>query len=896
MKTLAQSAASLLAVALSALLALQAFALMRAPAAWMPERITVRLAAGESLALSRAELAAVQTEGTQLVLRRDARGAWFVSQSGTGRAPLLQSAAGEERLGSIAAAALDSFRIGAHHFGSTGSASALRFASAPDNTWSYDGATLRLNGEALDDCPDTALHQRAAALWNRMAPATLTIARPLVFGGNLYCGNRLGLPGVAAGTAIIARVKGELRLSAAATGFTDVRALPAADAAIRLRDDERGLADVHALTFGRTRYTLALNGNELTLLPQRRVALYGAPEARLPEQVDWSWQRRTLWSGGHGGLWAGLAAALAALWLLKLASSATAGHAPRRGNILSGGGAARHGWLPRWLSALRRRMPGAVATASGGVMRWALHGSGVASGQGAKSAGHAAGSGAGGQAKPGGRSASGSVVRLAMLASVSWRSADGVVRDLDDARRARSRAAALMQAMRLPAAWLAALAVALCGTAIILMARAGTPPAAAASLLLLACTCALWMLAVPRLPLACGAALLLFAAGTLSQLELGLAGMDTAWLRYYQKTTALFAIGSGLVIAWLLWRRMRKPAMPQRWVEWLFALLAAAALLALAAQVVWGDETGVFDLQPVELAKLALTALTAHCLALRLGWRTDTKRAPGHMKRWLRLAAPALLFASLLGLALVQVDDYSPLLLLMIWSAVMLLAYAVAAGKRWLAAVPVLLAIACAAGVFALRSAGPAEAEALPGAFYADRFQVWLDPARHPHTGQQLLQGAAAVADGGWRGADGLFGIATLGQPAPTLLSIPAVQDDFAPSFLLNRHGLLAALMLWCVQAAFVIGLLAAAIRNGRYAAALRDFRLAWQYRLRSFLLCGGAAFVAGHLLLSWGTNLAIFPIMGQPMSFLSAGGSHLLFFLLPLLGISAASASTEEE
>jgi cell division protein FtsW len=42
--------------------------------------------------------------------------------------------------------------------------------------------------------------------------------------------------------------------------------------------------------------------------------------------------------------------------------------------------------------------------------------------------------------------------------------------------------------------------------------------------------------------------------------------------------------------------------------------------------------------------------------------------------------------------------------------------------------------------------------------------------------------------------------------------------------------------------------------------------------------------------LLSWGTNLAILPVMGQPMSFLSAGGSHLLFFLLPLLGLSAAS------
>ena len=52
----------------------------------------------------------------------------------------------------------------------------------------------------------------------------------------------------------------------------------------------------------------------------------------------------------------------------------------------------------------------------------------------------------------------------------------------------------------------------------------------------------------------------------------------------------------------------------------------------------------------------------------------------------------------------------------------------------------------------------------------------------------------------------------------------------------------------------------------------------------------------AGHLLLAWGTNLAMFPIMGQPMSFLSAGGSHLLFFICPLLAFGAASAQSLEE
>jgi cell division protein FtsW len=35
---------------------------------------------------------------------------------------------------------------------------------------------------------------------------------------------------------------------------------------------------------------------------------------------------------------------------------------------------------------------------------------------------------------------------------------------------------------------------------------------------------------------------------------------------------------------------------------------------------------------------------------------------------------------------------------------------------------------------------------------------------------------------------------------------------------------------------------------------------------------------------------------MGQPMSFLSAGGSHLLFFICPLLAFGAASAQSMEE
>jgi cell division protein FtsW len=153
-----------------------------------------------------------------------------------------------------------------------------------------------------------------------------------------------------------------------------------------------------------------------------------------------------------------------------------------------------------------------------------------------------------------------------------------------------------------------------------------------------------------------------------------------------------------------------------------------------------------------------------------------------------------------------------------------------------------------------------------------------------------LLRAASAIAGGGLAGADSGFGMRSAGLPAGDAAAIPAVQDDFAPSFFLNRHGLLAGMALWFVQAAFLASLLWQAWRCHQRAAQARAYREAWYARFRCFALCGGTALVAGHLLLSWGTNLAILPVMGQPMSFLSAGGSHLLFFLLPLLGLSAAS------
>ncbi len=792
---------------LAGLCTLQALALLRAPAAWLPAAITVTLPAGDSITLGQRELAAPQTDRNHLSLRRDAEGNWLLRNLSTSNHVVLLRDGAEQRMGSAAVQDLQRFQI-------DGAVFDIKSANADEVTftrdgheWRYDGATLYRDGRQQANCPESRLPSKALAAWNGIMP--LTIARPLTFGGNLYCDNRLGLAQVTPGAAQIARVNGRLQLSAGnPDGDRAAVLVSAAGKQIDLRRQEAALVGVNAIMVGHTRLQIAASGNQMKLAPSRHVKLFAEPELKLPQSVSWQWQQRTLWGGSHANrLWIGIALCMACVGISVLA---------RSGNALR------------------------VGTLSG---QRSAHGSGMAA---PRDASHAA----------------------RRTACSSWATSVATGSSL-----------------------LATFGMLAVGLAALIAQRAGYAPSAALSLLLGAGALLLWLALPGRLNLATAAGAILLAAGLLAQLELCLGTPESSWLRYYQKSAAMLAIGAGLgglLRLWAIRQAARGVHLQQRTIEWILALFAAVALAALAAQVLWGDETGVFDLQPVELAKLALTALTAHCLALRFHWHSGPQRLAEHGARWLQLIAPALLFLALLGFALVQVDDFSPLILLLVWSTGMGLAYAIAAGNRPLAAVLIAGTLLAVSAVVYLRMVGTDDL--IRWGFYADRFLVWLNPAEHPHTGQQLLLGARAIGDGGWLGADHWFGLRALGQTAGSAVQIPAVQDDFAASFFLNRHGLLGGLLLWAVQAAFLTGIVLAALRAYRHGAGARNFRNAWLGRFRYFALCGGAAFVFAHFLLSWGTNLAIFPIMGQPMSFLSAGGSHLLFFLCPLLTFVAIS------
>src|SRR5206468_3882050 len=74
--------------------------------------------------------------------------------------------------------------------------------------------TVLRNGRPQAPCPDAHLGARAAAVWNRIVPTALTMARPLVFGGNLDCGNRIAVAGLAAPAALVKRTPDGLLLTA----------------------------------------------------------------------------------------------------------------------------------------------------------------------------------------------------------------------------------------------------------------------------------------------------------------------------------------------------------------------------------------------------------------------------------------------------------------------------------------------------------------------------------------------------------------------------------------------------------------------------------------------------------------------------------------------------------
>lgn len=120
-------------------------------------------------------------------------------------------------------------------------------------------------------------------------------------------------------------------------------------------------------------------------------------------------------------------------------------------------------------------------------------------------------------------------------------------------------------------------------------------------------------------------------------------------------------------------------------------------------------------------------------------------------------------------------------------------------------------------------------------------------------------------------------------SPGPTpraVYGLPAVQDDFAGSFLIARLGIDAAGLLVLAQCGMIVSMLA--VGAGALISGIRQPRLFEPAVFGSFTLFGFAVTLALQMTFAWGNTLGLLPVFGQPMTFLSLGASHHIFFAAP--------------
>ncbi|MDS4032250.1 MAG: FtsW/RodA/SpoVE family cell cycle protein [Candidatus Contendobacter sp.] len=376
---------------------------------------------------------------------------------------------------------------------------------------------------------------------------------------------------------------------------------------------------------------------------------------------------------------------------------------------------------------------------------------------------------------------------------------------------------------------------------------------------------------------------LLLGSGLATLLQLGVGADESGWLRYGGSGAALAgAFGWAAWASWTFWRwRQPDPWLNARRARWGLRLLSGVGLALLVTQAAFGNEGGWGGFQPFELTKLALVTAAAHALMLRARlWGRDWSFAKPSL--WLRYLGPVTLLLATSGFALVFLRDFSPLVLLLLGALTLAWAYLrVHPASTWrrsgLGILLILIAL-LAVGVAWLHD----RPEDFPLSFQTDRIQVWSAPERHPHSGYQLRRALEAIRAGGWWGADWAGGV------NGRAMAIPVVENDFTPAFFLNRQGGAAGLGLVGLQTAFILLFLTIAERALDWSGH-GDYRLTALGWFAYFTLYGGAALLGAHLLVSWGANLGFLPVMGQPMPLLSAAGSHLTLFVLPIVALAIA-------
>lgn len=255
-------------------------------------------------------------------------------------------------------------------------------------------------------------------------------------------------------------------------------------------------------------------------------------------------------------------------------------------------------------------------------------------------------------------------------------------------------------------------------------------------------------------------------------------------------------------------------------------------------------------IHPAEVAKLALVVYLAHWLARRGGAVKDVRSG---ILPFLAIVGPVVLLV-------LREPDLGTASVLALTAAVML--FVAGANLLWL-------------GLLAT-GAVPFVVLAFLRDYQIDRIRAWLDPWAYPDTiGFHTIQGLLALGLGGLLGA-GLGESRLAGG-----LFLPNASNDFIFAVIAEEFGFLGGVV---VIALFVI----LAYQGIRVALAAPD-------TFGALLAAGITAWLTIQAFVNIGVVVALFPITGITLPFVSAGGSSLVVSLTAVGILLSISRETVE-
>jgi len=294
-----------------------------------------------------------------------------------------------------------------------------------------------------------------------------------------------------------------------------------------------------------------------------------------------------------------------------------------------------------------------------------------------------------------------------------------------------------------------------------------------------------------------------------------------------------------------------------------YPVLLIAVLLMIAVALGFGRSAGgatrwlvigPVNVQPAELAKLAMIMWLAHSLA---------KKA-NRVRTFSIGFLPHVLVAGLLMLLCLAQPDFGSAVMIALLTFVVLFAAGAKAGYLLgcvLLAVPVGYA-AIASSPYRMR-----------------RIKAFLEPFEHRQgAGYQITESLMSFGSGGWTGVG-------LGDGRQKLLFLPEAHTDFISAIIGEELGFIGVALL-CMAFAWVI---------------FRGLRAAWraQDEYAGYLAAGMTLFIGLQAFTNLAVAMGLLPTKGLALPFVSYGGSSLLVNAAAagiILNTSRFGASRAEE